>query len=179
MNYSTRLIAIALAAGSLIQSTKAADEHVLLMATEQNKPSLELKEGDVATLAYSMGNAYLGPWPQLPSNGPYSGSWSEAATWFRVEHRGARAEVRPDPKGVLVIPGPSVITFTGYGAATFKVTRAGTATPPAEVPQEAGSNFDVILEQSSDLVNWTPANPGSYSGTETKRFFRTRIVKKQ
>jgi hypothetical protein len=72
-----------------------------------------------------------------------------------------------------------VITFTGYGAATFKVTRAGTATPPAEVPQEAGSNFDVILEQSSDLVNWTPANPGSYSGTETKRFFRTRIVKKQ
>jgi hypothetical protein len=49
---------------------------------------------------------------------------------------------------------------------------------PAEVPHEAGSNFDVILEQSSDLVNWTPANPGTYSGTETKRFFRTRIVKK-
>jgi hypothetical protein len=46
------------------------------------------------------------------------------------------------------------------------------------VPQEAGSNFDVVLEQSSDLVNWTPANPGTYSGTETKRFFRTRIVKK-
>jgi hypothetical protein len=55
----------------------------------------------------------------------------------------------------------------------------GTASAPAEVPQEAGSNFDVVLEQSSDLVNWTPANPGTYSGTETKRFFRTRIVKKQ
>ncbi len=179
MNYSARILALAIATGSLPQNAGAADEHVLLMATQQNKPSLELKEGDVATLAYLMGNAYLGPWEQNPSSGTYTNPWSEAAAWFRVEYRGAKAEVRPDPKGVLVIPGPSVITFAGYGVATFKVTRAGTATPPAEVPQEAGSNFDVILEQSSDLVNWTPANPGSYSGTETKRFFRTRIVKKQ
>jgi hypothetical protein len=85
----------------------------------------------------------------------------------------------------LQIAGPAVIQLATPGdasvsviMATFDVTRVGTASPPAEVPQEAGSNFDVILEQSSDLVNWTPANPGTYSGTETKRFFRTRIVKK-
>ncbi|RFC52229.1 MAG: hypothetical protein DVB22_000862 [Verrucomicrobia bacterium] len=84
------------------------------------------------------------------------------------------------------ITGPAVIRLvpndptgtTVTSVATFDVTRVGTASPPAEVPQEAGSDFDVILEQSSDLVNWTPANPGTYSGTETKRFFRTRIVKK-
>ena len=82
------------------------------------------------------------------------------------------------------LAGPAVIRMvpydssTGTSTATFEVTRVGIASPPAEVPQEAGSNFDVILEQSSDLVNWTPANPGTYSGTETKRFFRTRIVKK-
>jgi hypothetical protein len=82
------------------------------------------------------------------------------------------------------LAGPAVIRVipyrgdTEHSAATFAVTRVGTASPPAEVPQEAGSSFDVILEQSSDLVNWTPANPGAYSGTETKRFFRTRIVKK-
>jgi hypothetical protein len=90
--------------------------------------------------------------------------------------------------GLSAVPfelaGPAVIRVipfredTGTSTATFAVTRVGTASPPAEVPQEAGSNFDVILEQSSDLVNWTPANPGTYSGTETKRFFRTRIVKK-
>jgi hypothetical protein len=90
--------------------------------------------------------------------------------------------------GVSLLPfqlaGPAVIRVLPYDEntatshATFKVTRVGTASPPAEVPQEAGSNFDVVLEQSSDLVNWTPANPGTYSGTETKRFFRTRIVKK-
>jgi len=95
--------------------------------------------------------------------------------------------VWPDLKENMVIAGPAVLTMTDRptsesaiyrNIATFKVTRVGTASPPAEVPQEAGSSFDVVLEQSSDLVNWTPANPGTYSGTETKRFFRTRIVKK-
>jgi hypothetical protein len=86
-------------------------------------------------------------------------------------------------KSSFEIAGPAIIRLQassddGTRSVTFKVTRVGTASPPAEVPQEAGSNFDVILEQSSDLVNWTPANPGTYSGTETKRFFRTRIVKK-
>jgi hypothetical protein len=90
--------------------------------------------------------------------------------------------------GVSALPfqlsGPAVVSLipvdssTEASTATFAVTRVGTASPPAAVPQEAGSSFDVILEQSSDLVNWTPANPGEYSGTETKRFFRTRIVKK-
>ena len=94
----------------------------------------------------------------------------------------------PDLKEQIVIAGPAVLSLmdrpTGdsqwyRNIVTFDVKRIGTASPPAEVPQEAGSNFDVILEQSSDLVNWTPANPGAYPGTETKRFFRTRIVKKQ
>jgi hypothetical protein len=88
----------------------------------------------------------------------------------------------------LKVSGPAQIAISitatwpenlAFAIATFDVIRVGTASPPAEVPQEAGSNFDVVLEQSSDLVNWTPANPGTYSGTETKRFFRTRIVKKQ
>jgi hypothetical protein len=83
----------------------------------------------------------------------------------------------------LEVSGPATITLSAlapydYSVATLEVTRVGTASPPAEVPQEAGSKFDVILEQSSDLLNWTPANPGEYTGLETKRFFRTRIVKK-
>ena len=61
--------------------------------------------------------------------------------------------------------------------ATFAVTRVGQFTEPACIPIEAGSTFSVILESSADLVNWTPANPGSYPGTDTKRFFRTRIVR--
>lgn len=87
----------------------------------------------------------------------------------------------------LKVSGPAQIAISitatwpenlAFALATFDVIRVGTASPPAEIPQEAGSKFDVILEQSSDLLNWTPANPGEYTGTETKRFFRTRIVKK-
>ncbi len=173
MNYFARILALAIVTGSLIQNARAADEHVMLIAKRdqwnQGSPAtMELKQGDVATLVYSSRNAEGG---------------EQRASFFTVKVGEENMALRPDlMKGDLVIAGPAVVTYgaeSSISLAVFKVTRAGTATPPAEVPQEAGSNFDVILEQSSDLVNWTPANPGSYSGTETKRFFRTRIVKKQ
>jgi hypothetical protein len=84
-----------------------------------------------------------------------------------------------------VIAGPATIRIKAYnaggnkGIATFSITRAGLASPPAAIPQEAGTTWNVILESSSDLINWTPTNPGEYGGTEPKRFFRTRMVKKE
>lgn len=85
----------------------------------------------------------------------------------------------------VAIAGPATIVLRcssdsnlSAGLATFRITRAGIASPPAAIPQEADTKWDVILESSSDLVNWTPANPGEYTGTEPKRFFRTRMVKK-
>lgn len=85
----------------------------------------------------------------------------------------------------VTIAGPATIMFrAGTSAsaitylATLQITRSGIASPPAAIPQEAGTKWDVILESSSDLINWTPANPGEYSGTEPKRFFRTRMIKK-
>jgi len=86
----------------------------------------------------------------------------------------------------LVIAGPATVTLksggVGQGASsgfvTLGITRVGLASGPTSIPQEAGSTFDVILESSSDLVNWLAVNPGEYSGTEARRFFRTRIVKK-
>jgi hypothetical protein len=87
----------------------------------------------------------------------------------------------------LVIAGPATITLTSGGVGnsaasgfvTLGITRVGLASGPTSIPQEAGSTFDVILESSSDLVNWLAVNPGEYSGTEARRFFRTRIVKKE
>lgn len=80
----------------------------------------------------------------------------------------------------LVLAGPATVRLQmtqGNGFATFSITRAGLASPPAAIPQEAGTTWEVILESSSDLINWTPANPGQYGGIEPKRFFRTRMVK--
>jgi hypothetical protein len=171
----------------------AAEELEMLISGDSATDSLELKAGESAKLVYA----------QFGADGDYNARdgrspWNPLGVKFAVTIRGKTLLLgASDAKdrnssgqeignlAPLEIPGPAAITIDWDAnnisitrVATFKVTRVGTASPPAEVPQEAGSNFDVILEQSSDLVNWTPANPGAYSGTETKRFFRTRIVKK-
>lgn len=44
------------------------------------------------------------------------------------------------------------------------------------IPSDAAGPVQVILESSTDLLNWTPANPGSYGASTVKRFFRVRAV---
>ena len=68
------------------------------------------------------------------------------------------------------------------GIVTVNVVRANavpTITPQnaAVIPADATGSFSVILESSTDLITWTAATPGTYSGTTEKRFFRTRIVR--
>ena len=87
----------------------------------------------------------------------------------------------------LVIAGPAVIklrisdpvvpeAFSGF--ATFDVHRVGTASAPVPIPQEAGTTWQVILEASSDLVNWTAVNPGDFPSSTPQRYFRTRLVRR-
>ena len=54
-------------------------------------------------------------------------------------------------------------------------TQAGNV---AVIPEDENGQYQVILESSTDLITWTVTNAGTYGGTTTKRFFRTRIVKK-
>jgi hypothetical protein len=91
----------------------------------------------------------------------------------------------------IKIAGPASIRF-GYPPfysggrnfiwATFSITRATAlenAIPANAVviPEDAGGQFQVILESSTDLLNWQVANPGNYGGSTHRRFFRTRIVR--
>jgi hypothetical protein len=90
----------------------------------------------------------------------------------------------------MEIAGPAKITLLSWGSqdnqeftiATFEVTRpaAPSVTPSnaAVIPVDANGTFTVILESSTDLITWTPAIPGDYSGNTVKRFFRTRIIRK-
>ena len=70
----------------------------------------------------------------------------------------------------------SATGLTGF--ATFEVNRAGTASNATASPLEAGTTWQVILEASTDLVNWTPTAPGDYPSASPQRFFRTRLVKR-
>lgn len=85
----------------------------------------------------------------------------------------------------IEVAGPALLKLrvSGSGAsalkdfATIAITRRGSPSSPTAIPIEAGSHFNVVLESSSDLENWSPTNPGSYTGTEPRRYFRVRIVK--
>jgi hypothetical protein len=62
------------------------------------------------------------------------------------------------------------------------ITRANSAENviPANavvIPEDAGGQYQVVLESSTDLLNWAVANPGTYGGSTQRRFFRTRILK--
>jgi len=85
----------------------------------------------------------------------------------------------------IVIAGPAEIKLNcgaggqpGSAIATFDVTRAGTASGPVPIPQEAGTVWQVILEASSDLTNWTAVQPGDYPSSTPQKYFRTRMVRK-
>ena len=49
-------------------------------------------------------------------------------------------------------------------------------TGTAVIPSTITGNVEVILESSVDLITWTPALPGMYGSSESKRFFRVRIL---
>ena len=65
---------------------------------------------------------------------------------------------------------------------TLKITppnEIGT-TPPGAVlvlPQNSTGNYDVIIESSGDLVNWTTLTTHSVSAPTPQNFFRARIIK--
>jgi hypothetical protein len=44
------------------------------------------------------------------------------------------------------------------------------------IPSDATGPVQIVLESSSDLVNWTSSLPGTYGSTYTNRFFRVRAI---
>jgi hypothetical protein len=44
------------------------------------------------------------------------------------------------------------------------------------IPSDATGPVQIILESSSDLLNWVSSLPGTYGSTYTNRFFRVRAV---
>lgn len=140
---------------------------------------LVLAAGDSATMLYCGKHSGDTPYPYLEVT--IGGTTVDLMT-------GTDGEFGQNQSPVLA--GPATIRAKRYSIAafpmivTFAVTRAVTTTNmvPANavvIPEDAGGQYQVILESSTDLITWTPALPGSYGGSTQKRFFRTRIVKSE
>ena len=86
----------------------------------------------------------------------------------------------------LIVPGPATLTISvGPGTSTFLSYRlfdntsgVGQGIPSSAVviPADASGPVQIILESTTDMVTWTPANPGTYGASTSKRFFRVRAV---
>jgi hypothetical protein len=45
------------------------------------------------------------------------------------------------------------------------------------IPSDASGPVEIILESSTDMVNWNSALPGTYGASTEERFFRVRAVR--
>lgn len=84
--------------------------------------------------------------------------------------------------GLPVLSGPCTITISGAGGSlmSYKITRPDPAviSNVVTLPHTSG-NWEVQLETSSDLKNWTAVAPGSFSGNPDLQFFRVKATQIQ
>jgi len=89
-------------------------------------------------------------------------------------------------KGQIIL-GPATIRLgtDGFSEQAFLVYREYDNVPSSSllgpsntvvIPSNAAGNVDIILETSTDLVNWSAALPGIYIPTGTGQFFRVKAV---
>jgi hypothetical protein len=182
------LIALTLSAANL--AAQAGEHYNLVVANPQNQQvdsdSITLNQGDTAELKFAhhpafraSGNSWL---LRMVVNAGGQEHEIPSVNITPIAGGGYSCAVNP-----VKVAGPAVIkmrigdtgnTGAASGFATVEVNRAGTAGTPTGIPLEAGTTWQVILESSTDLVNWTPTAPGDYPSGSPTRFFRTRLVKR-
>ena len=89
--------------------------------------------------------------------------------------------------GVRVIAGPALINISQSSAAgdpgfcTVRIAKqTGPFTPSTAVviPSDAQGPVNILLESSTNLVDWVQALPGTYGTSSQVRYFRVRAVRK-
>jgi len=163
MNPQSALFPIFAASALLLSSARAGEFFTLIAKNGGFSASISLNAGDTAELKYvNAGNTNLVA--TIQGKDFYCGAMMANGLAIPVK-----------------VVGPASLKLVSNGDenfATIEVTRAGTASNATAIPQEAGTTWQVILEASTDLVNWTPTAPGDYPSASPQRFFRTRLVKR-
>lgn len=144
--------------------------------------SLSLQSGE--TLRWVGGNAASGASQGTFS---YTVSFTNSAFGYLGTSSSSLSE------GMFLATGPATLTFSitsqsgGTNAYYYTVLRQtsqtnslfnlGIPSTAVVIPNDSGGPVNIVLESSSDLVNWYSSNPGLYGTTYTNRFFRVRAIR--
>ncbi len=161
--------------------------YVTLSATNMSQPNppanLAVQTNQIVSLVGYSWNFTPEIWGYLPNG------LQVTLTPFTLENSSftvyASSQIPQIVTGLTNIALAGAVAGVNVAWATFQITTPATANVvsnyvPADaivIPASATGNVQIILETSPDLMNWTAANPGTYSASSaTNRFFRVRAV---
>jgi len=90
----------------------------------------------------------------------------EGPGWIERNNLRATVEILPTSEMQKYLP--------GGGGSSSSSSASGEQKNVTVIPENTPSNVQITLEQSTDLVNWSVVQPGSFAPSTTKRFFRIR-----
>jgi hypothetical protein len=133
--------------------------------------TITLEAGDIAQLIFSQGGGDT-----------QSLEVQIGTDKFNLSPQSSNHNLQPQIAGPAVLRSMRSSLSNTASLIVLAITRANSPANviPANavvIPEDAGGQYQVILESSTDLLNWAVTNPGTYGGSTPKRFFRTRIVK--
>lgn len=143
--------------------------------------SYNVLPGQIAKVVYVCVSA--GSIPQEGGIGALQVSFSDHtnATFVLLTNNPPVADSLPVIVGPATISVTRTASTTAYAICTIEVstpntTSSSTFVPSTAVviPSDSGGSVNIILESSSDLINWYPSLPGTYGADYTNRFFRVR-----
>ncbi len=139
-------------------------EYITLITTGGYSDPVEVEEGQIAEVVSFPRAGHLG-------------------SFVRVERGEIHATFEPSKVHwePIIVAGPAIIKIHGAGGnnatvCTLKITPDTDIYPPDKtvvIPADT-NGANIILEQSTDFVNWTPADPGVFTNLTGHLFFRIR-----
>jgi len=136
----------------------------------------DIAEGEIATLLYCTNNSSSSyNWLRYKSSTVVERNFFPSYTYIGESTRNipkiaGPCQLRTYSSGTG-ITSAILIVETEQNATTASSSSAKYATV---IPENAKTNVSVILEQSTDLVNWSAVAPGDFAPSASKRFFRVR-----
>lgn len=178
--------------GIILVLNATAQTYTTLIATNNGQASLDIPSNTLAVVTH-----VSPPTGIVPSgNGAFSSSYQSISVTIgsKTVQYFAFVDSAVTSTSIInnnwpIVSGPATITLQGAssGGGVGSVLCTIQTTPVNQVnftpnnavviPNDSNGSVNVIMESSSDMVNWTPALPGTYGTSYSNRFFRIRATR--